>query len=110
MMNCPFCNQEIPEDSNHCPCCGKSLEMVCSACHQVVNEFGYPQYKLCLKCSDPPCDDNNKKDDCCSGEHRQDEEDDDPYNDNRCGEEDDQGEDEPRVVCVGGDICGFTVC
>lgn len=107
MMNCPFCNQEIPEDSELCPLCGKSLEMVCSACHQVVSEFGYPQYKLCLKCSDPPCDDDKNND--CPDERQQDEEDDDP-NDDQCGEEDDQDEVEPHIVYVGGDICGFTIC
>jgi hypothetical protein len=106
MMNCPFCKQEIQEDSDLCPCCGKSLEMVCSACHRVVSEFGYPQYKLCLECSDPPCDQQSDQ-----NNHEDEYPDDcDNYPDEEGQEEDNQDDEvESRPVYVGGDICGFVI-
>jgi len=107
MMNCPFCcNQEIPEDSDLCPHCGKSLKMVCSACHQVVEEFGYPQYKLCLECSALPCQHNEE--DYYPDERQQDEEDDVPFSDDQPDEESEEP-DEYHEVNLGDNPGGLRI-
>lgn len=112
MMNCPFCDQEIPEDSDFCSCCGKSLEMVCSVCHQMVSEFAFLDYKVCPECSNPPYDQHSPEEDGYLGDcdhlddgtpNYQDEEDDD-----QCGEEDEYP-DEPHEVNLGDSPGGFKI-
>lgn len=121
-MRCPFCNKMTADDSLFCGNCGADVSKVCRGCGCEVEVFFDTEHRICEECHRGEDDQGLQGLELCGHCGH-------PYEEHpgagkcthegcRCiafkdwrdADEEEDPYEEPKIINVGGDPGGFTVC